>query len=277
MKILVLGASGFTGTFLLNYFRTKAEVYGTYCTNNMKYENDDTMIHYDLEKEGSTKGLLDKVHPDVIISCLRGDFKLQLQAHKAIVSYLKMRPNSKLVYLSTSNVFDHDLSKPHMESDPTESESSYGIFKEKCEKLILDSINSQALIFRPSFILGKGCRRTTKLLEQSRNKEPIEIYENVKFNYTPVIQIAQWIEYLLEHDMSGIYHVGTKDTCSYAAFTKQLLNELHLPEPIFDGKVENSDLYQAVISERDEIPEELQYTIKNCIDYLNDEIRGCFQ
>ena len=269
MRILILGASGYTGKFIKEYLTGKADaVYGTYRTQKEEYENDPSMFLYDVEKEDGLHHILMQTNPEVIVSCLRGDFVQQLEAHKVMISYLRQIPHGKLVFLSTSNVFDNDLIKIHSECDVPDAESDYGKYKAECEKLVLSELGEKAIILRPSFIMGKNCRRSEQLLTCIKKGRPVPTYENIEFNYTPVIQIAEWLWYILEHNLSGIFHVGTKDTCGYTEFLRQLVNGLMLPEPEYAVEYIPEKSYQAVIPTRKEIPDAMQITIKEAILYL---------
>lgn len=272
MRILILGASGYTGGFLKDFLMRKpACVYGTYRTEREEYQNDSTMLHFDVEQPERIHEILERIKPDVVVSCLRGDFTKQMEVHKIVVSYLKKVTYGKLVYLSTSNVFDNDLTAVHTENDAVNAASDYGKYKAECEKIILNSLEDKAVVLRPSFILGKNCRRTRPVLEGVRAGIPVQTYENISFNYTPVIQIAEWLWYILENGLSGIFHVGTKDVCGYTEFLQQWLQSMKLPNPEYAAEYMEEKSYQAVIPDRKEIPDDLQIVIKDVVLYLQKE------
>lgn len=194
MRILVLGASGYTGKFIKEYLTGKADaVYGTYRTKKEEHENDSSMFQFDVEQADSLQDILMQTNPEVIVSCLRGDFVQQLEAHKAVISYLRQIPHGRLVFLSTSNVFDNDLTQIHRECDAPNAGSDYGKYKAECEKIILSELGENAIILRPSFIMGKNCRRSEQLLTCMKEGLPVPTYENIEFNYTPIMQVAEWL------------------------------------------------------------------------------------
>lgn len=91
-----------TGRFLKNYFADKVDdVYGTYHTAKDEYENDLSMLYFDVEHMSGIQDILGNLKPDVVVSCLRGDFEKQLQVHRYIISYLQQVMHGKLVFLST--------------------------------------------------------------------------------------------------------------------------------------------------------------------------------
>jgi len=83
---------------------------------------------------------LNTLKPEIVISCLRGNYDEQLILHTEISKYLK-KSNGRLYFCSTTNVFDNDLSKPHYEDNMPSSCTEYGQFKIECEKRIIDILN----------------------------------------------------------------------------------------------------------------------------------------
>ena len=75
------------------------------------------------------------IQPDIVISCLRGEFDQQLKFHKRIAEVLR-NTKSRLYFFSTTNVFDGDFSKSHVETDPPIAESDYGKYKIECENSV---------------------------------------------------------------------------------------------------------------------------------------------
>lgn len=165
-------------------------------------------------------------------------------------------------------MYDKELSKVHTESDTPNAMSEYGKYKAECEKIILNGLGENAIILRPSFIMGRNCRRSEALLRTVESGEVLDIAGNIEFNYTPVIQIAECLWYILENDLSGIFQVGTKDTCEYSEFIKQLTQAIDIPKPELEIEYMEEKSYQAVIPAREEIPDEMQMKIENAIMYL---------
>ena len=113
-----------------------------------------------LEKgEEALQSVLDAAKPEVVISCLRGDFAQQLEVHRFLADYLRERPGTRLVYLSTANVFDALNETPHIETDPPQAQSEYGCFKIACEQMLTERLGEQLLILRLPIVWGKNCPR----------------------------------------------------------------------------------------------------------------------
>ena len=106
---------------LCSYFDT----YGTYYSNR-SFSNNKQFFRYDLEEDDIFR-ILEKIHPDVIISSLRENFPAQVQAHQHLMEYL-MKTHAKLYFISSANVFDAYSKFPSYEFDKTLSESVYGFW-----------------------------------------------------------------------------------------------------------------------------------------------------
>lgn len=239
-------------------------VYGTYQT-----ASNPALLHFDLDEPQAIVPLLENVRPDAVISCLRGDFTRQMEAHRLLADCL-FQHHGRLIYLSTANVFDGDLSRPHYEGDTLCSDSAYGQFKIACERYLQKSLSEDCVILRLPEIWGWNCPRLHALVKSTRKGDPVRTYENMSVNYTTDAQIAQWVSFILEHDLRGVFHVGTKDTSDYTAFLDCLTERLSLPRPVYDVELNKNAAYQAVLPDRSEIPEGLQLSVQDVLNYLSE-------
>lgn len=269
MNVLILGIRGLAGAAIADTLRLDGHaVSGTCRTPALNDNRDFAVAQFDLSQPQSIVPILEKINPDAVISCLRGDFNRQLEAHRFAADFLRQR-NGMFVYLSTANVFDGDLSCPHYENDPLFSDSSYGQFKIACEHLLQTRLGNNCVILRPPEIWGKSCPRLQALLQSIREEKAIQTYENLSVNYTTDAQIAQWTAFILRHDLRGVFHVGTQDTSDYTAFLDRLTSLLDLPHPIYRIEQNSTPAYQAVLSGRKDIPVHLQLTVDNVLTYLS--------
>lgn len=266
MRILILGASGYAGSRIKKELEGKYDnVFGTYRTFRREYEKDCSMVPYTLGDKERLAEILREKQPDVIISSIRGEFEEQFACHRQLLEYLRPEKHARLLFLSTSNVFDGALEKPHFECDTPAAESEYGKFKIQCEKDIRDSLGERGIVLRIPEIYGKDCPRIRILRERIQNRTPIKTYRNLYVNYTTHRQIAAWIAYILENDLTGIFHIGTGDMSDYMEFQKRLATHLAMGEPVFEVTEMPVREYQAVLPDRTEIPDSLQRDIDGVI------------
>jgi dTDP-4-dehydrorhamnose reductase len=268
MRILILGASSYAGQAIAKTLMENCEVYGTYHTHNNSCLARHKMFQMQLGNSDSIKNILYQIRPQIIISCLRGDFQLQLELHNIAAVYLLPVEAGKIIFISTSNAFDAAMEKPHFESDRTNSQSDYGNFKITCEQILQEKLKERCVIVRIPQIYGKNCPRILKLAEDIQNNTPIITYPNLYVNYTTDTQIAEWIDYIIKENLGGIFHIGTKDTYDYMQFQSELTRILRLNEPVFQKEVSSRKSFQAVLPGRTEIPEKLQMSVADVLEYL---------
>ena len=268
MRILILGASSYAGQAIAKALIKKYEVYGTYHTQKTSCLDKNKMFQMQLGDNDSIKKILNQIQPQIIISSLRGEFQLQLGLHTIAADYLLPIKGGKIIFISSSNVFDGAMEKPHYELDKTDSQSDYGNFKIKCEQLLQDKLNDRCVIVRIPQIYGKNSPRILKLAEDTKDDTPIDTYPKFYVNYTTDIQIAEWIAYIIKEDLGGVFHIGTKDTCDYMWFQLELSKILELKEPIFQKEESLENCFQAVMPGKTEIPDELQRSVTDVLEYL---------
>ena len=79
MRILILGASGLAGAEIRRTLDTPGNlVYGS-CRNPAGAAG---LCRYDLDGPGDLEAVLEETRPEAIVSCLRGDYEKQLEAHR---------------------------------------------------------------------------------------------------------------------------------------------------------------------------------------------------
>ena len=81
-KILILGGSGFIGNKLYRELNKFYKTFSTYYNNTKNKEN--SHFYYFRMEELNINILLNRIKPNIIISCLRGDFELQVLTHREI-------------------------------------------------------------------------------------------------------------------------------------------------------------------------------------------------
>lgn len=268
MNVLVLGGGGLAGSAMMKALQAAGYSVSGTCRTPREDGGTPNLLHFDLDEPQSIVPLLENTRPDAVISCLRGDFTRQLEAHRLLADFLHQH-SGKLIYLSSANVFDGDLSRPHYEGDALCSDSSYGQFKIACEQLLQACLGKNCVILRPPEIWGRDCPRLRILIKSIREGTPLQTYENLSVNYTTDAQIARWTALILEHDLRGVFHVGTRDMSDYTAFLDRLSAQLDLPQPIYTVEQNKTPACQAVLPRRSEIPEELQLSVQNVLHDLS--------
>ncbi len=265
-KILILGGSGFLGNAIYKELCSYFDTYGTYCAARRSFEKNKQFFKYDMRTD-DVFSLLEKIKPDVIISALRGDFAAQIQAHQHIVEYIS-KTASKLYFISSANVFDAYSKYPSYEHDKTLSESIYGRLKIKIENMLLRLPKESMGILRVPMVFGNGSPRIKQIKQFILANEPIEVFPNLILNVTNDDKLTQQIHYLINHNKSGIFHLGSSDLVHHEDFIKEVLERIGNFNPIYKRVfTTNEERYLAVLPKVNKLPKNLQIKYQEIIDH----------
>lgn len=261
-KILLLGSTGLVGRALEEALREDYRIIPAagHCVPKDGY-------CLPVEEPEKLLEALDREDPEIVISTLRGDYGAQLRFHEALADWMAGK-EKRLLYVSTANVFDGDLSRPRTEADPPCPESEYGVFKRDCEEMLGRKLGEQLVIFRLPSVWSPGCPRIRQLEAHSRSGEPHRTVRGDAVNVVLARQICDYARYVLDRDLRGIFHVGTTDTVDYFAFEKRVCETLGIAPPEFAVEEAETQAYQAVLPARKEIPDELQMTAAQVLEAL---------
>ncbi|KAB2328753.1 sugar nucleotide-binding protein [Cytobacillus depressus] len=272
-KVLILGASGLVGRALIDEFKEEFDLYGTY-SSSLTSLSDGKQFQLEVQHIDKMRQIIRSIKPDVVISCLRGNFDHQLQFHKELAMELR-NSSSRLYFFSTTNVFDGDCSKPHTEIDIPISESDYGKFKIECENILKEILDERVMIIRIPAIWGKDSPRWNLIIESIKQNKMIDVYSNLVCNNLLDVLLARQLRFIIENKLKGIFHLVSEDMITQGQFFEQIISTLASEKNIlqysfFQGN-ENTH-YFALKSIREDMPGSLQCTNKDIISYLLGEM-----
>ena len=223
LKILIIGGSGTIGSKIIEQFQSSNIIFDyTFLTNPIP-----SKIGYmlDITNRKNTIELITKLNPDIVIHtaaltnvdlCETNNVLANLinvQGTKNIVDGC-MKIQSKIIFISTSHVFDGN-SDQYFEEDLPNPTSYYGITKYESEKIIQNS-NLDFLILRtdqPYCWIEKWqkinsvIRLIQTLKKGDTLKEIVDWYNNP--TYVPNFVLA--LDSLLQKNYNGIYHLTGSD------------------------------------------------------------------
>lgn len=264
MRILILGASGLVGSRLMTELMHEGyDCYGTYCSREIQ---NNRYYHFDLSNVIDLTNILNQIKPDIIISSLRGDFEIQFEAHKLMIEYCKKNEASRIFFISTINVFDADLTKTHSEYDETNSDSEYGIYKAKCEKLLQNELKERTVIFRIPMVWDVECPRRKQIEACINNGEKLKMWDPLIMGCTTPYHIANWIKYIIDNPMEGIFHITSVDMLSMLDFYREYVSRIGICEPEYDIEHLENKCWQAIEIKRTDIPNELLFTMDDVLN-----------
>lgn len=267
-KILILGGSGLIGKAVINELNkyNQFDTYSTYFQNQTPL-NEDRSFKLNIEDEDNINSILNTLNPNIIVSCLRGNFNKQLIAHIKIAEYLN-KNGGKLYFYSTTNVFDNDLSRPHYEDDLPNSRTDYGQYKIKCEAKITDILQDDACILRIPQVWGKDSPRMKHVKELLSNNKKVIVYPQLFLNSNTDVMIAKQTSYIINHNLKGIFHLAAEDIINFKDFHYELIKELGFSNASLEENFEEKGYFALLSKRSSELPENLRLINKLAIKYL---------
>lgn len=209
-KILILGASGFIGRHLFKFLIQKNyEVFGTSCT-----QKDDNFLRINLSQKKQVKALLAHIQPDIVffLAASKDVVRCQKYPNYAIQSnivtvqhYLsacnQLEINPLTLYLSTDYVFSGEDGY-YFDSCNVSPSTIYGMTKAIAENIFLNSSNN-FLILRVSAVMSPFSGLYAMVKKSLETKENTEMFSNVVFSPTSIVNLMNHIVELIESPLAG--------------------------------------------------------------------------
>ena len=231
MKIMILGANGFTGRRILKRLSSKHQVLACSLHLDILPEEGYEFHILDMQSVDATDALLNNFRPDVIINASAMSvvdyceqhpeeaYALSVTAVEHLAEYSQSN-SCRLIHLSTDFVFDGTATEAYTETDTTNPINYYGKTKQWSEEVIEQACTNYA-IARIEVVYGKpfnGQHGNIVHLVKTRleNGQSIRVVSDQFRSPTWVEDIARAIESLLSDKYQGIYHICGGETMSVA-------------------------------------------------------------
>lgn len=273
MKVLLTGGTGFIGTKFVEKFSKEFNL----------------IIFSSKEKIQEQKIIktIEKINPDVIIhlAALSGLKNCELNQKEAsdvnvigTENIVKgcIKNNSRLIFLSSREVYGSTVMKKSDENDKLEPISVYGQTKMKAEKIIQKygiKENLDYTILRVSNVYGPGSKSgINRLIVDALNKKKIIINGGEQIlNLIFIDDVIQILYLILKNNKISkeIFNIGSENTISLNEFLEILIKllddniEIQIDEkPSFESSYFDPD-----ISKQNKILEyNSKTTLNNCIN-----------
>jgi dTDP-4-dehydrorhamnose reductase len=267
LRILILGASGFLGQSLFKELNPYFDVFGTYHTSSKTYIQNRRYFEWDVETE-EIAPILKNTEPEIIITTFKGAFPAQLECYNELITYV-VRHRKKIIFISTSNVFDTFTNYPSYEYDKTLSNSVYGKFLIKVENALLRLPNAYYNIVRLPMVFGKTSPRLKEIFMLHDLNEPIDVFPNVIINATTVSKFCQQLHYIINQELKGVFHLGSSDLVHHKDLIMDICEINNIENPVFRNNYQsNQDRYLALLPKYNKLP-------KNFRIYIEDVVEDC--
>jgi dTDP-4-dehydrorhamnose reductase len=218
-KLLIIGDSGLIGRALIETISMDYRLYGL--SRSQDVSGPIQHLSYDLTHQ-SLMPLLRDIEPDLVISCIRGPFDGQLHMHRELADYCEHR-DTIVYFISTVNVFDGDMKGVRYEGDQVNAVSDYGQFKIACENLLVEKLQSRAVIIRLPMVFGYHSLRVDQIKEAYGSKTPILVYDNLLINTILDTDVALCIKEIIHRDLRSIFHLAAPDVVNHRDFYRMIV------------------------------------------------------
>jgi len=231
MRVVIVGASGQLGSDLMETFSDVEPV-------GLEHRT------FDIEHPTAIAAMLLRYRPDVVINTAafhnvelcetRPDRAFAVNA--LAVDQLAAQcasANVALAHVSTDYVFDGELARPYLESDPARPLSAYGISKYAGELLIARN-TERAFIFRTSGLYGirgssvKGYTFIERMLTQAAEGKPLRVVDDVTFSPSYTRHVATAIRQVIETGRYGTYHITNAGSCTWYGFAREIFSQANV-------------------------------------------------
>ena len=257
IKVLIFGGSGYLGNTIFKELSPFYDVYGTFY-KKLNFKKNKRFFYFPLEK--NSLKVVEKVKPTLIISSLKGDFNDQVIFHNKLID-LCDKKCIKLLFISSSNVFDSFTNYPSYEYDKTFSESVFGRFKISIENKILRMKSKNWIILRSPMIFEKNSPRIKDIINKSEESIAIEIFPNLIVNINSAKIFAKQIHYIISRNISGIIHHGSTDLVNHDEYIFSIVKKLKIKTIKYKYVyTTNENRYLALFSNRGIFPSHLQFS-----------------
>ena len=272
-RILILGASGYLGRALYKELTPYFDLYGTYCTPNADYDQNQVMHKFDMVSDSASE-LLSKVSPTEVVYALSGPQDEQIRLLKVLVEYCRAN-QARLIYLSSVAVFDAVRSHASFENDKPQPQSAYGKHKSQGERIVNDLPESLATVLRLPLIIGTNAPVIRQLRQAHRHKAHFEVFPNHIISVNTDLEVMRQVHYVINQKLIGIYHLSSSDLIHHSDLFLELSQKLGLNNMIFEYNYSsNEDEYRALLPKQRPLPKQFSKTTTELINQvvLNQEI-----
>ena len=231
-KILIIGASGFVGSYLYDHLSSNNnyEVLGT-CNNNkkkyLKYLNyTDNKIFSDFLQSYNPEIIiwsagekdLNKTEKDELF-----EIRQNIEPIKIINKFISKIKNQNLylIFISSDYVFSGRKGN-YLPSDIPEPNTKYGESKYLSEIEIIRSVKNHCIL-RVGGLLGKGGSFFDWITSEISQENKIELNDEF-FSPTPIFTICEAIGRCIDRKLIGIFHLSGNERISKIQLGNKIKN-----------------------------------------------------
>ena len=161
------------------------------------------------------------------------------------LSIVARKCGSKIVQISTDDVFDGKSKKPYTEFDDTNPLTVYGRSKRAGENYVKEFTHKHFII-RSNWVYGhKGNNFVNRVLEAADQGRALAVAEDQYGSPTSAKDLARIILHLIRTNEYGTYHATCQGVCNRYEFAKEILRLAGKEEQLNPVPTPQSDLSSA--------------------------------
>ena len=160
------------------------------------------------------------------------------------LSIVARKCGSKIVQISTDDVFDGKSKKPYTEFDDTNPLTVYGRSKRAGENYVKEFTHKHFII-RSNWVSGKGNNFVNRVLEAADQGRALAVAEDQYGSPTSAKDLARIILHLIRTNEYGTYHATCQGVCNRYEFAKEILRLAGKEEQLNPVPTPQSDLSSA--------------------------------
>ena len=234
LDILVLGGTGFIGPHLVRHAVARGHRVTIFSRGRRDADLPESVKRLVGDRDGKLDALKDKTWDAVVDdSATNPDWVRQSTALlKGSVGRYLFTSSTGVHYPYLKRGIDESV-PPLMENpDPKDGSADYGVKKAQCEKLTQDAFGENALIVRPTYIIGPGdstdrfpywpvrLARGGEVLAPGRRDDPVQFIDGR--------DLTAFMIKLLEDERGGVYDVaGPRTTMTVTTFLDEARKALN--------------------------------------------------
>jgi dTDP-4-dehydrorhamnose reductase len=242
--ILVIGASSFVGSNIVENLKHDYHVIGTYCNNPVQFK-DVTTVKCDVMDKNQIQGIMYAFQPQITIYCAGLNTLENCKAYPKLadalntagvfnVSIFTERLGCKFIYISSHHVFPGD-DVTYTESDSPLPISVYGNTVAASEFFVQKSCLNY-LLLRTCFLYGKNYLSNQKnwfeyLEERMFTKKKITADNSIYQGFLDVNLFCQVLKILIEKEITNrLMQISSSNVVSYYEFAKSYAKVFELDD-----------------------------------------------
>ncbi|WP_314590266.1 dTDP-4-dehydrorhamnose reductase [Paenibacillus terrigena] len=228
MKLLVTGANGQLGKDVVRIFTEKGHDVLA-CSRN----------ELDITDQRQCESVIHTYQPHAIIHCAAytavdaaetdedGAYLVNAAGSRNIAVAAE-KVGAKVCYISTDYVFDGNSPTAYREYDNTDPQTVYGKSKRAGEHHV-QTLSSKYYIVRTSWVYGAHGNNFVKtMLKLGAEKSSLQVVHDQVGSPTYTVDLAHFLEELVQTEYYGIYHASNTESCSWYEFAQAIFEEAGL-------------------------------------------------